>query len=147
MRISGEFTFAADRQAVWDLLHDPEIIRSCIKGCESLAEIEPGRYSADIVVGISAVKGRYSGTVEISEKNEPDSYRMSVTGEGRPGKIDAFGVISLTDDQSSTKLTFDGEVTTVGTLARVGSRLTLAAAKMMVNQFMKCVGGHLTGDG
>ena len=42
MRISGEFTFAADRQAVWDLLHDPEIIRSCIKGCESLAEIEPG---------------------------------------------------------------------------------------------------------
>ena len=104
LRISGDFTFASDRQTVWDLLHDPDTIASCITGCESLDEIEPGRFRADIVVGIAAVKGRYSGTVEISEKSEPDSYRMTITGQGKPGKIDAFGVISLTDDQSITTL-------------------------------------------
>lgn len=139
MKISGEFKFAGDRQTVWDLLHDPDVIKSCIKGCESLDEIEPGRFRAQVVVGVAAVKGRYSGTVEISEKNEPESYRMTVSGQGRPGKINAFGVISLTDEQSITRLTFDGEVKTVGMLARVGSRLTAAAAKMSINQFMNCI--------
>ena len=143
MKISGDFTFSADRQTVWNLLHDPDVIKSCIKGCESLDEIEPGRYRAEVVVGVAAVKGRYSGTVEISEKNEPESYRMTVSGQGRPGKINAFGVISLSGEQSSTQLTFDGEVKVVGTLARVGSRLTAAAARMLIGQFMHCVSGHL----
>ncbi len=143
MKISGDFTFAADRQTVWDLLHDPDVIKASIKGCESLDEIEPGRYRAQVIVGVAAIKGRYSGTVEISEKNEPESYRMTVSGQGRPGKIDAFGVISLSDGQSITRLTFDGEVKTVGTLARVGSRLTTAAAKMMIKQFMNGISGRL----
>ena len=143
MKISGDFTFAADRQTVWDLLHDPDVIKASIKGCESLDEIEPGRYRAQVIVGVAAIKGRYSGTVEISEKSEPESYRMTVSGQGRPGKIDAFGVISLSDGQSITRLTFDGEVKTVGTLARVGSRLTTAAAKMMIKQFMNGISGRL----
>lgn len=143
MKLSGDYTFAADRQEVWDLLHDPDVIKSCIKGCESLDEMDPGRFRAEVVVGVAAVKGRYSGTVEISEKNEPESYRMTVSGQGRPGKIDAYGVISLRDDQSVTRLTFEGEVKTVGTLARVGSRLTSAAAKMLIGQFMKGINGHL----
>ena len=143
MKITGEYTFEADRQTVWDLLHDPDVIQSCIKGCESLDEIEPGRFRAQVVVGVAAVKGRYSGTVEISEKNEPESYRMTVSGQGRPGKINAFGVISLSGEQSITRLTFDGEVKTVGTLARVGSRLTSAAAKMLIGQFMNGVRGHV----
>lgn len=145
MRISGKYTFAASRQAVWDGLQDPAVIAACMRGCEGLEEIGPDHYRADITVGVASIKGRYSGTVAISEKEPLDSYRMTVNGGGPPGIIDASGLVALADDGTGTRLSFEGEVKATGPLASLGSRLIGAVAKMLIDQFMTCVSARLDG--
>ena len=34
MEVSGEYLIAADRDAVWNAMNDPEVLRKCIPGCE-----------------------------------------------------------------------------------------------------------------
>ncbi|MCH2396512.1 SRPBCC domain-containing protein, partial [Oceanibaculum sp.] len=34
MELTGEQRIPAPRQVVWEALHDPEILRECITGCQ-----------------------------------------------------------------------------------------------------------------
>jgi hypothetical protein len=46
MTMSGEQQFAAPRETVWAKLNDPEVLKACIPGCETLEKIReriPGR--------------------------------------------------------------------------------------------------------
>ena len=36
MELNGEQRISAPRTKVWDALNDPEVLRACIPGCESL---------------------------------------------------------------------------------------------------------------
>ena len=36
MTMSGEYQIAAPREVVWVRLNDPEVLKACIPGCESL---------------------------------------------------------------------------------------------------------------
>ncbi|MFN3797037.1 MAG: SRPBCC domain-containing protein, partial [Sphingobium yanoikuyae] len=36
MRMTGEERIAAPRDAVWQALNDPAVLRQCIPGCQSL---------------------------------------------------------------------------------------------------------------
>ncbi len=36
MEMNGEERIAAPRQLVWEALNDPDVLRECIPGCESL---------------------------------------------------------------------------------------------------------------
>jgi carbon monoxide dehydrogenase subunit G len=36
MTMTGEVQLPAGRQSVWEKLNDPEVLKSCIPGCEQL---------------------------------------------------------------------------------------------------------------
>ena len=36
MQLTGEHRIPAPRKVVWDALHDPDILKDCIKGCQRL---------------------------------------------------------------------------------------------------------------
>lgn len=142
MHISGEYSFKRDRTSVWNALQDPKVIAKCMRGCEKLVAVSPDRYLAEMAVGIAAIQGRYSGTIEITEKNPTTSYRLTVGARGGPGNIDATGVVSLSDEGTGTRVNVEGEVQASGPLARVASRLMGAAAKTLIADFMRCVDGR-----
>lgn len=142
MRISGEYSFRGDRTSVWNALQDPKVIARCMRGCQKLEAVGPDRYQAEMAVGIAAIQGRYAGTINITDKNPSTSYRLTVGARGGPGIIDATGVVSLSDEGTGTKVSFEGDVQASGPLARVASRLMGAAAKTMIADFMRCVDGR-----
>jgi carbon monoxide dehydrogenase subunit G len=39
MEIKGEYQIDAPREAVWEALNDPEMLKKCIPGCESLEKV------------------------------------------------------------------------------------------------------------
>jgi carbon monoxide dehydrogenase subunit G len=82
MDISGSYTFNAPPQRVWDLLMDPAVIASCIPGCEKLDPEGEDRYRARLKVALAAITGSYDGTVTLSDKTPPNSYRLTVEGQG-----------------------------------------------------------------
>jgi uncharacterized protein len=133
--ISGERTLSADRQRVWDALHDPDVLKAAIPGCEQLEPAGDDSYELTVNVGISAIKGRYSGRITLSESNPLDSYRLVARGSGMAGSAEGDAVISLSEDGEGTLLRYEASVKASGAMARLGTRLISGAARMMADRF------------
>lgn len=144
MKLSGTYTLNAPRERVWQLLNDPVFLKACLPGCESLEAIGPDRYQAVLTMGLAAVKGKYTGTVALSDKQPPQHLTLRVQGKGSPGFMQGTGTLDLTEVPEGTRVTYQGDVQVGGTIASVGQRLLDGAAKMIVGQFFTGVSAQLT---
>ena len=147
MDVTGSYVFNASPQRVWDLMLDPRAIASCIPGCETLEPVGPDRFRAKITIGLAAITGTYEGTVVITEKLEPLSYRLEVEGQGKPGFVKGNAALALRAEGGTTVVDVKGTVQTGGAIARLGQRLIGAAAKMMQDRFFACMQGKLVPSG
>ena len=59
MEINGEYLIDAPRQVVWDALNDPEMLRQCIPGCESLEKTGDNAFAATVVAAVGPVKAKF----------------------------------------------------------------------------------------
>ena len=143
MDISGSYTFSAPPDKVWALLMDPQVISSCIPGCEAFEPLGDDRYRAKLNVALAAITGSYEGTVALTEKVEASSYRLTADGQGRPGFVKGSAAIALRDEGGSTVVDVRGTVQAGGPVARVGQRLISSVSKMMMDRFFTCLQGRL----
>jgi carbon monoxide dehydrogenase subunit G len=139
MKVEGVYTFAGPAEKVWDLLLDPESLRSCIPGVESLTETGPDHWDAIMKVGVAAIKGTYKGKIAIVDKQAPQSYTLQVDGSGGPGFVKGTAKITLQTEGEGTRVMVDGDGQVGGMLAGVGQRMLPGVAKMLMNQFFECL--------
>ena len=139
MELSGEHTFAAPRAQVWRFLLDPDVLRQCLPGCERLETTGPDEYQATMKIGVGMVRGTFTGRVRISDKQEPESYRMLVEGSGTQGQVSGEGELRLVEENGQTRVSYSGTANVRGTLARVGARMLQPAARTIVGQFFDCL--------
>jgi carbon monoxide dehydrogenase subunit G len=135
MKIEGTHEIPAPRQRVWDAFLDPALLRQAMPGCDRLEAIAEDEYKATMKVGIAAVKGTFEGKVRLSDKKEPDSYRMAVEGSGGPGFVRGEAAITLSDTAEGTRVAYSADVQFGGLIAGVGQRLLGGVSKMMADQF------------
>jgi len=145
MEITGEHTFNAPRQKVWDLLLDPAVLKDSLPGCEKLDVVGPDEYTATMKIGVAMIRGTFTGKVKITDKVEPSSYSMSVEGSGPQGQVSGVGALELIDQGETTVVRYKGDANIRGTLARVGARVVQPAAKMIVGQFFDRIEKNATG--
>jgi carbon monoxide dehydrogenase subunit G len=143
VKVSGSHTLNAPRERVWQLLNDPAFLKASLPGCESLDATGPDQYQATLTIGIAAVKGKYTGSVALSEKEPPQRFKMRVEGKGTGGFMQGTGILELADDPQGTKVAYEGDIQVGGPIASVGQRLLDGAAKMMVGQFFTAVNAQL----
>ncbi len=143
MNVTGSYTFDAPAPQVWDLLQNTEAVAACVPGCESLEPVGENKYRASLTMAISAVTGRYDGTVEMADLIRPSSYRLIVHGRGKPGIVNGTTNITLTEVDGVTTVDIDGTVQVAGTIARVGQRLLGGVSKMMMDRFFNCLKSRL----
>jgi carbon monoxide dehydrogenase subunit G len=143
MDITGSYTFSALPDRVWDLLMDPIVLMSCIPGCQGFEPQGGDRYRVVITVGLAAITGTYNGTVVLTDKVEPESYRLVVEGEGRGGFVKGSSAIALRPEGETTIVGITATVQTGGPIARVGQRLISGVAKMMMDKFFACLQSKL----
>jgi len=122
---------------------DPAVIASCIPGCEQLEPDGDDRYRARLKVALAAITGSYDGTVTLSEKVAPNSYRLTVEGQGKPGFVKGNATITLRADGANTIIDVGGTVQTGGMIARLGQRLIANVSKMMQDRFFTCLQGKV----
>ncbi|HET7036676.1 MAG TPA: carbon monoxide dehydrogenase subunit G [Thermomicrobiaceae bacterium] len=140
MKISGSQTIQAPRQAVWDRLLDPDSIRSCLPGVEELNQTGENQYSMTLTVGVGPVRGSYTGSIRMSDVDEPNSYRMEVEGSGRAGFVRGNGTVRLSDDgDSATLVDYDGDVEVGGPVGAVAQRMLGGVTNRMVGDFFSCI--------
>jgi carbon monoxide dehydrogenase subunit G len=139
MHLSGAYTFKAPRDAVWNAMLDPNAIRNCMPGCKDFKTTGEDQYEAVMSAGVGAIKGTFTGKIQLLERQQPSSYRMSVEGGGGPGRIKGSGVLTLTEQDGQTSVSYDGHAQVAGLIASVGQRLLGVTARKLIEQFFKCM--------
>ena len=135
MKLEGSYDVSAPRPKVWDAFLDPKQLKKAIPGCEKLEALGDDEFKATLKIGVAAVKGTFEGKVRLSDKQKPDSYRLAAEGSGGPGFMKADTVITLTDIEGGTRVSFSAEVQVGGLIAGVGQRMLGGVSKMMADQF------------
>ena len=122
---------------------DPQVIQSCIPGCDAFEPSGEDRYQVRLTIGMAAITGTYDGTVVLSDKVPNTSYVLTADGQGRPGFVKGSSAIALRAEGDGTVVDVTGTVQTGGPIARVGQRLIGSVSKMMMDRFFGCLQGKV----
>ena len=139
MELKGEYRIAAPRDQVWVMLNDPDVLRECIPGCESLEGSAADGFSARVTTKVGPVKATFTGSVTLTNVNPPESYRISGEGKGGVAGFAKGGAdVHLATEGADTLLTYTANAQVGGKLAQLGARLIDSTAKKLADQFFAC---------
>ena len=139
MKIEGRYSFSVSRQKLWDTLLDPDVLASCIPGCQEFSPTSEDRYKVSLKVGVGAVSGTYRATVAVLDKEEPETYTMLVEGKGSGTTLAGRGTMTLHETENGSEVSLVADARVTGIVARVGQRLMGSASKSLVGQFFSCI--------
>ncbi len=136
MDMKGEQRIPAPITVVWESLNDPDVLKQCIPGCQSLEMSDGNVFTATVQAKVGPVKAKFSGEVQLSEIDPPNGYVISGEGKGGAAGFAKGGAkVSLAEDGAETVLTYEVDASVGGKLAQIGSRLIDSTAKKMANDF------------
>jgi uncharacterized protein len=138
MEMSGEQLVPAPQRAVWDALNDPEMLKACVPGCESIEKSGDNEYVVTMVARVGPVAAKFKGKLALSDIKPPNSYSLAFEGQGGAAGFAKGGAhVSLSPAGIMTKLAYDVKASVGGKLAQIGSRLVDAAARKVADEFFR----------
>jgi carbon monoxide dehydrogenase subunit G len=136
MEVKGEYLIASPRERVWTALIDPETLKTCIPGCESLEQLSDTEFEARIMATIGPVRAKFDTSLKLEDVQAPISYTLIGSGKGgSAGFGRGSAEVRLSERDDGTQLNYMAEFRVGGKLAQVGSRLVLGATKKMADDF------------
>jgi len=146
MEMTGEQLIPVPQAEVWRGLNDPEVLKACIAGCESIEKVSDNEYKVVIVAAVGPVKAKFSGKLVLADLNPPTSYSLSFEGSGGAAGFGKGGAqVSLKTEGAATRLTYSAKASVGGKLAQVGSRLIDGVARKMADDFFAAFNEKLAG--
>jgi carbon monoxide dehydrogenase subunit G len=146
MRIAGEATVQAPREAVWDALLDPAVLVRTIPGCERLETVGENSYSMTVTVGIAAIRGTYVGACTITDLQPHDTLKLKAEGSGAPGTISAdVDVRFSANEDGTTTLHYDADTVVGGMIGGVGQRMLSSVTRRLAVEFFTAIEQVLMG--
>lgn len=139
MIMKGEVLLPGSRETVWAKLNDPDVLKECIPGCQTLEKTGDTSFIATVKITVGPVRASFKGQVELTDLDPPNSYRISGQGEGGVAGFAKGGArVSLRaapDGVNGCVLSYDVEANVGGKIAQLGSRLMNGIAKKTADQF------------
>jgi len=143
MNIEGTYTLQAAPEEVWAGLMDLQTLRYTIPGIGQLERHEGEVNTFTMHIRHAPLRGLYSGRAAVLEQEYPSSYRMTVEGEGQPGKFHGEWAIELRPHNENTVVVYKGtlHLTKAGALLPVS--LVKGTIKVLTQQFFTTLADHL----
>lgn len=141
MKLTGEQRIAVPQQIVWEGLNDPDVLRQCIPGCQSLERESDDRLKATVAIKVGPIGARFTGAVTLSDLDPPNAYTISGEGAGgAAGFAKGSAKVRLSDEGGGTLLSYDVDAQVGGRIAQLGGAIIDATAKQLAGTFFKRFG-------
>ena len=145
MELQGERLIPASVDKTWASLNDPEVLKACIAGCESLERTGDDKMVAVVALKVGPVSARFKGNLALTNVVAPTGYTINFDGQGGVagfGKGSADVALTAQSPQQ-TLLKYTARATVGGKMAQIGSRLIDATAAKITEDFFKAFEAHL----
>jgi len=143
--MKGERQLPGDRATIWAMLNDPEVLKSCVPGCEGMTPTGENAYDVAMNAAIGPVKARFKGRMQLTGIEPPTRYTLTFDGQSsQAGFARGEARIELTElSPGSTRLAYTAAAQIGGKLAQIGARLLDAAAGATVERFFEAFAARL----
>jgi uncharacterized protein len=136
MLLSDTREIKADPKTVWDAILNPDVLKECIPGCESLTGSVADGYEAVVKQKVGPVSATFTGLVQLSDIIEGKSLKISGEGKGGVAGFAKGGAnVSFEPMEGGTRLTYEAEANVGGKIAQLGSRIIDSFAKKLADEF------------
>ena len=135
MKLTGSYKMNVKKEVVWKALNDPSILKQCIPGCEKFDKKNNSHFSVTATNQIGPMNATFSGSIQLSNIKENESYTLSGEGQSSVGFANGNANVKLTEENGITTLSYDVDINVGGKVAQLGSRLIDGVAKKMSDYF------------
>ena len=137
MQMNDSQRIPAPKAKVWAALNDPEILRRCIPGCQSLEMTSTTEMTAIVVLKVGPVKATFSGKVTLTDIDAPNGYRIVGEGAGGVAGFAKGGAkVRLAEESPDvTILHYEADAQIGGKLAQLGARLIESTSRKLAASF------------
>ena len=148
MEIVGEQLIPRPQGVTWSSIIDPEVLKVCIPGCESMDKVGDNEYAMVMGAKVGPVSARFKSKITLADVDAPNSYTLIFEGQGGvAGFAKGEARVRLSPEGDGTRLQYTAKATIGGKLAQVGSRLVDGVAKKLAENFFTKFNEHVSGEG
>jgi len=139
MQIKDSFVINAPQDKVWEFLFDIPKLSECVPGIEGVEVVDDKTYRGKLVVRVGPIKSSFSGTVNLTEVDEPNRIAGTVEGDDKSSasSVKASFTGTLKPVDGGTEAAFVVEANLRGRLAQFGGPVINATAKKLTAEFAK----------
>ncbi len=146
MEMTGEQLIALPQQATWNALNDPDVLKDCIPGCESITRLSDNEYEVVLTAKVGPVSAKFKGKMTVTDADPPRAYTLAFEGQGGvAGFAKGESTVTLAPEGSGTRLTYIAKANVGGKLAQVGARLIDGVAKQLAGKFFEAFNKRASG--
>ena len=142
MAVKIEKTFQAQQpiEKVWSLLSDPKKVVVCVPGAQITEQVDDRNYKGAISMKIGPTVTDFRGQIEIL-RLDPQAHEIEIMGKGQDVRGKGGASMKMTGSlralpDGGTEVVSVSEVSVVGILAQVGSRMINEVSNIMFQQFV-----------
>ena len=136
MQLISHRSVPASIETTWAALNDPETLKACIPGCESVDRTSDHEFKVAMTARVGPVSAKFNGKIALSDVVPPSSYRINFEGQGgAAGFARGEAKVALVAEQGGTRIDYSASAQVGGKLAQIGSRLVDAAATKVADEF------------
>lgn len=150
MKLTNEFTVAADADTVWRTLLDMEGVASCLPGATIQATDEEDRYEGSMRVKIGPMAVSYRGTATLAEVDE-EARRAVISLRAREDRGQGTAMATITNAvqpaADGTRVTAETDLHITGPQARFGRGVMEDVAGRVLAEFSSRLERQLAGGG
>jgi carbon monoxide dehydrogenase subunit G len=137
MKLSGTHKFKAADTQVFNAILNPEVLKACIPGCNSIEYLDTNRIEASLTLPLPGMKGAYTVVINIANQQAPRYLELQVQRSGRGGSVNAVSQINFTNEADGTTLSYNANAELSGAAAFANNPLGEGAAKNLLGTFFK----------
>ena len=138
MDMQGSRPLSVTQQQAWEALNDPEVLKLCIPGCDSIESTGENAYALVNAIKVGPVSAKFKGNLQLTDIQAPDSYTINFDGNGgAAGFGKGSAKVTLTPQGEGCELGYTVNAQVGGKIAQVGQRLIDGVAKSMAETFFK----------
>lgn len=139
MRQEGTFTVRAPQERVWSFFIDPVRLATAINDPHTIEIIDENTFGGQVKSGVGFIKGTFTGSAKIVERDPPRRARIKAHGGGMGSAFDVDSTIEMSESGGMTTVQWTADVVLSGTIATVGARLLQNTIDKKTSEFFENV--------
>jgi carbon monoxide dehydrogenase subunit G len=140
LNVSGEKTFDAPRDTVWEVLNDPASMAKTMPGVESFDIHDDRRWTANVKIPLGLGGLKMKVDMEKIEERAPEFAKLSVKGHGVGAMMNMETSFTLRDAPGGgTSMAWSADVKIAGPVGSMGQRVLQPIVNQQVQHVLSAL--------